>query len=71
MNVWELIKKAKEKGVCSVCGAVADKFDNDLSYEEYTMSGLCQECQNKLFKEDEEDEQSQNSCLCSSNAYCW
>lgn len=56
MNVWELIKKAKEKGICSVCGAVADKFDNDLSYEEYTMSGLCQECQNKLFKEEEVDE---------------
>ena len=55
-SIKQLIKEAKEKGVCSVCGAVADKFDNDLSYEEYTMSGLCQECQNKLFKEDEEDE---------------
>ena len=55
-SIKQLIKEAKEKGVCSVCGAVADKFDDDLSYEEYTMSGLCQECQNKLFKEDEEDE---------------
>ena len=57
MFILEVIKKAKEKGICSICGAKANKFDNDLSYHEYTMSGLCQECQNIIFKKgDSEDD---------------
>ena len=57
MSIKEIIIKAVSKGICSVCGTKADKFDNELSYREYMMSGLCQECQNIIFKEgDEEDE---------------
>ena len=56
MNICEAIKKAKEKGICSCCSEPILGFDDELSYEEYTQSGLCQECQNKVFKEEEEDE---------------
>lgn len=51
-SIKQLIKKAKEKGICSVCSEPILGFDDELSYEEYTQSGLCQECQNKVFKEE-------------------
>jgi hypothetical protein len=31
------------------CGGEATKFRNSLSQREYTISGLCQHCQDKMF----------------------
>jgi hypothetical protein len=36
------------------CGGPATEFDGDLSRKEYTISGLCQECQNSVFGKQEE-----------------
>lgn len=31
------------------CGGPAAKFRDDLSKREYTISGLCQKCQDRIF----------------------
>jgi hypothetical protein len=44
---------------CVVCAGDASEFKDDISAKEYTISGLCQECQDEAFApydEDEEDE---------------
>jgi hypothetical protein len=35
--------------VCVSCKKEAQEFKNDLSRKEYTISGLCQTCQDKVF----------------------
>ncbi len=35
--------------VCSWCGKPATQFKDELSRREYRISGLCQECQDKVF----------------------
>ena len=40
---------------CGWCGKPADGFRDELSMKEYTISGLCQECQDKTFVEPDED----------------
>ena len=37
------------QNVCSWCGKQATEFRDDLSRREYTISGFCQECQDKTF----------------------
>jgi len=39
--------------VCVFCGRSVDisSFVDNLSLEEYKISGLCQECQNDMFRE--------------------
>ena len=34
---------------CVTCDKGATEFDDDLSRKEYTISGMCQECQNSVF----------------------
>jgi len=34
---------------CVECGGDALEFDDELSRKEYTISGLCQQCQNNVF----------------------
>jgi len=49
-------------GTCVTCdaeGIIASSFDDDLSRKEYSISGMCQSCQNDIFglsDEEEEDE---------------
>lgn len=38
--------------VCVVCGGSASVFRDELSRREYEISGLCQKCQDKVFKEE-------------------
>lgn len=47
--------KAVEIGDCPFCGkpVVFSEFKDDLSREEYRISGLCQSCQDETFKEEE------------------
>lgn len=35
------------------CGGPAIVFEDDLSRREFTISGLCQQCQNSIFKGDD------------------
>ena len=39
---------------CVSCGCHADWFKDDLSAKEYTISGLCQQCQDDIFEEEED-----------------
>ncbi len=45
------------QSICAHCKGPANCFTDDLSEKEYRISGLCQECQNKVFGDDvfEED----------------
>ena len=46
-------------GTCVSCDAediIASSFDDDLSRKEYSISGMCQSCQNDIFGEDDDDE---------------
>lgn len=38
-----------QKNICTFCGKDASLFKDTLSAKEYTISGLCQECQDKTF----------------------
>lgn len=43
--------------ICVICGGPADDFRDPLSRTEYTISGMCQACQDRTFGgEDEEDD---------------
>jgi len=35
---------------CVTCGKEATAFENDISRKEYSLSGMCQICQNDFFK---------------------
>ena len=39
------------KNICAWCGKPAIEFKDDLSKKEYTISGFCQDCQDKTFGE--------------------
>jgi hypothetical protein len=39
--------------ICTGCGRAAVSFDDALSEKEYTISGLCQQCQDKWFGKEE------------------
>jgi len=38
-----------ESDICNWCGKPATEFRDSLSRQEYTISGFCQECQDKTF----------------------
>ena len=38
-----------ESNTCVMCGAPAQTFRNSISRTEYTISGMCQKCQDDLF----------------------
>lgn len=38
-----------EADTCTMCENPATHFDDDLSRKEYTISGLCQQCQDSIF----------------------
>ena len=38
-----------ESGICVDCGQPAKDFRDKLSEKEYTISGLCQKCQDSVF----------------------
>jgi hypothetical protein len=46
---------AIEHGLCPMCGdrVHPDDFRDDLSRKEYTISGLCQACQDLVFGKEE------------------
>jgi len=42
----ELLKK----GFCTICGELIQDFRNEISHKEYQISGMCQKCQDSVFK---------------------
>tara|TARA_A100001011_G_scaffold357791_1_gene402994 strand:- start:903 stop:1112 length:210 start_codon:yes stop_codon:yes gene_type:complete len=56
-NILEEISKsfkttrsvARGNKTCVICAGPADKFKNALSAKEYTISGMCQTCQDRMF----------------------
>jgi len=47
--------KSIKTNICVVCGKPASRFRDELSRKEFTISGLCQGCQDKVFTEPAED----------------
>jgi hypothetical protein len=43
--------KKIEGNICVICGGSADSFTDELSKKEYSISGLCQKCQDRVFEE--------------------
>ncbi len=41
--------KALNAGKCPCCGGPCDHFKDALSEKEFKISGMCQECQDKVF----------------------
>jgi hypothetical protein len=39
---------------CDMIGITADSFRDELSIKEYTISGMCQKCQDSVFGGDDE-----------------
>jgi hypothetical protein len=37
------------EGYCPTCGGSAAAFDDEASFAEYRISGMCQVCQNRTF----------------------
>ena len=42
-------------GVCTYCAITLDDFRDELSAQEYSISGMCQSCQDKTFGVSEEE----------------
>ena len=43
------------QGVCTFCAITLDEFRDELSAKEYSISGMCQTCQDKTFGVSEEE----------------
>jgi len=54
MEAMVVMEEAKESGVCPFCRKAVDSrdFHDVSSWEEFQISGLCQECQDDYFKEE-------------------
>jgi hypothetical protein len=52
--------KALAAGRCPSCKGEAKEFKDELSKKEYSISGMCQKCQDKVFHEENLDEVSTN-----------
>lgn len=57
MNVFGRSRMLAIAGAqCVSCGRAATQFRDKVSRKEYTISGLCQHCQDRFFDEDMIDE---------------
>jgi len=56
-NVGQLLfgrshTESASKHRCVTCGGTADKFTDALSQKEYSLSGMCQVCQDGFFNDE-------------------
>jgi hypothetical protein len=54
-GIMEMLNDFQEKrlqNLCPFCGKTVGEFRDALSEKEFSISGLCQECQDKFFTED-------------------
>ena len=45
---------AISQAICTACGNPVIGFKNEISAKEYTLSGMCQKCQDSFFESEEE-----------------
>jgi len=51
-NVFDVSRKASIVGdVCVMCKGDASAFTDELSEKEFTISGMCQTCQDEIFED--------------------
>lgn len=43
-------RQAVHEAFCVICGGPAIEFKDELSKKEFTISGMCETCQQKVFK---------------------
>lgn len=49
-KLWKRTRRESIEGdICLTCGATATEFRDELSQKEYTISGMCQKCQDEWF----------------------
>ena len=48
-NYGRTLTDALKGNVCVMCGEPADEFKDALSKKEYSISGMCQTCQDEVF----------------------
>jgi hypothetical protein len=48
-QVFPGAREAVEKGNCPTCGKPVGEFKDALSEKEYSISGMCQVCQDSVF----------------------
>jgi len=48
-------RRAVHEGFCTICGGEALEFKDALSEKEFSISGMCQKCQDKVLCEPEEE----------------
>jgi len=41
--------EAQDKAICVSCGGDASEFVDEVSQHEYSISGMCQKCQDEFF----------------------
>jgi len=46
---------------CTMCDGDANTFRDELSRKEYAISGMCQKCQDKVFKPDTEKKEKKSN----------
>jgi hypothetical protein len=46
----------RSRGLCTTCGEPCHSFRDPLSRKEYGISGMCQQCQDSVFRSDTEDD---------------
>ena len=53
---WKTPQNAKQKNTCVLCPNknVIEKLKDDLEIKEYQISGMCTECQGKVFVDEDE-----------------
>jgi hypothetical protein len=57
-TIFGVDRRANIKGdLCTSCGQAAITFRDGLSRLEYTISGLCQACQDIIFVEPEDEDE--------------
>lgn len=49
-------KSIIRSNACTTCDGDAAEFKDELSRKEYTISGMCQKCQDSVFEQDDEDD---------------
>lgn len=51
-------KIAKDQGICPVCGEIVDQslFKDEISREEFKITGLCNSCQMEMIEEEDEED---------------
>lgn len=48
-NYGRSYSRSLNENICVMCGEAATEFKDELSRKEYSISAMCQSCQDKVF----------------------